>query len=108
MIKRAVVVLLLLGTAVAFQQVPIPEHQPDGNPQHDHQPEFCQNYDTGVHAHNCTCHAMNPTEQECDSKARGQGEEDEDGNPVPEGRESPRCRVYCRKSACRCRNHCGG
>jgi hypothetical protein len=77
---------------------PIPPFEGDGNSQHDGQPKFCQNSDTGGYVANCRCKPSSM--EDCGKKAP---ECDGDGNCTGE---SPRCSVYCRPKACRCSSYC--
>jgi hypothetical protein len=87
-ILRATLALLLVAAAFSLQQpAPIPPFEGDGNPQHDGQPSYCQNFDTKF-AHNCKCIDMQ--DQACDRTEQ----------------ESAKCKVYCRKHACRCKTSC--
>ena len=90
--KRCILaVFLLVGAGVALQgPQPIPPYPGDDNPQHDGQPMFCVNVDTKEHVHNCACRGM-----VADDNCREEG-----------GGESSRCKVWCRKSACRCQSDC--
>ena len=89
---RAVAVLvgvLFVSVVLAlwlFAQAPIPRYPGDDNPSHDGQPMWCQNHDTERHAKNCECKSMNPDGEGCN--------------------DSGTCKVYCRKSACRCISPC--
>jgi len=66
---------------------PIPPYEGDGNPQHDGQPRWCQATDGFGYKKNCGI---------CDTKC----------GPDGTGGESPKCKVYCRKGACRCHPEC--
>jgi len=86
---------LTIFTALALQQAqPIPPYEGDGDSQHNGQPAWCQNSDTGGYTHNCECQ---PTMGDPECKTEGGGG----------GGESSKCSVYCRKDACRCKRHCG-
>lgn len=90
LVKRILSLVLLLTLALsvtAFQREPIPQYPGDDNPQHDGQPMYCVNHDTAKHAANCSCRSMNPDGESCEQ-------------------ESSKCKVYCRKEACRCANPC--
>ncbi len=90
MIYRIGVLATLMLVALcltAWQREPIPQYPGDDNPQHDGQPAHCQNMDSAKHAANCSCKSMNPDGESCDQ-------------------ESSKCKVYCRKEACRCISPC--
>lgn len=97
--KQILAISLLYSVAWAFQQTPIPPYGGDDNRSHDGQPMWCQNDDTKQHAHNCECLAMKRDDPECIMPT------DENQSQGPDG---SKCKVYCRKSACRCRTHCDG
>ncbi len=82
---------LLLFAALVWAQGqgdrPIPEYEGDGNPQHDGQPKWCQAIDVGGFKKNCGI---------CDTKC----------GPGETGGEDKRCKVYCRKGACKCHADC--
>jgi hypothetical protein len=102
-IIRDLALIALFAAAVslvAFEKQEIPTFPGDGNPQHDGQPVMCQNFDTKEYKHNCACKAMND-EAACTPHDPGADEDEDEG-----GGESPRCKVYCRKSACFCQRHC--
>lgn len=104
--RKAIQILALLVTlllALAFQAPqPIPPYGGDDNPQHDGQPQWCQNNDTGGHLHNCSCKPSSMADPACQ---RPEGQEAEPGEePWPE---PARCSVFCRKDACRCKRDCG-
>ncbi len=86
-------IFILTVAAIGFQLAPIPPYEGDGNDQHDGQPKWCQNVDSKTHAHNCDCKPM-AGDPECKDGEGGGGE-------------SPKCKVYCRKTACRCLPGCG-
>lgn len=86
----AVLVFALALSLVALQKEPIPPYGGDDNPQHDGQPMFCVNHSNGKHAQNCSCRSMSADGEGCN----------------PDGKESSACKVFCRKSACRCANPC--
>jgi len=89
---RTFLLIALAAVALALQSpAPIPPFEGDGNPDHDRQPKWCQSHDDTNHVHNCDCRASH-----CDP-----------GEEAPNAGESPRCKVYCRKTACRCKNPCG-
>ncbi len=93
---RLALLLFVAALLVAQGPKPIPRHKPDGNPQHDNQPEFCINSSHMGYQQNCTCKGM------ADAKCEGlPGEPEEKG-----GGESPKCAVYCRKTMCRCASPC--
>jgi hypothetical protein len=84
---------LTVFAALALQQAqPIPPFGGDGDSQHDGQPAWCQNSDSGGYTHNCDCQPK-MGDQECKTEGGGG--------------ESSKCSVYCRKNACRCKRHCG-
>lgn len=86
--------LLLVGALLAWQgPQPIPPFEGDGNSQHDGQPKWCSNVDTKTHSANCSCKPM-MGDPECKNGEGGGGE-------------SQKCKVYCRKTACRCLPGCG-
>ncbi len=90
MMYRIGVLLSLMIFALcltAWQQEPIPLYPGDEDRSHDGQPMHCQNMDTAKHAANCQCKSMNPDGESCDT-------------------ESSKCKVYCRKTACRCISPC--
>ncbi len=92
--KRLLVLTLLLGTAIGFQQLPIPQYNgEDGNPDHKNQPAFCQNHSTKWHAPNCDCHATEENNR-CKEKEDGNG----DGPDSYDTEMNARCKVHCRKS----------
>ncbi len=101
MVKRGFVLCGVLGLALSLAQIPIPEYpgDPDSGA-HKGQPLWCQNYDTKLGAHNCECHYMNPTDKQCE-RHPNEPELDE-----PTGPDTSKCKVYCRKTECRCKNHC--
>jgi hypothetical protein len=84
---RIATLFLLAVAAWSLQQTPIPNYPGDDNPQHDGQPMFCLNHSTEKHAANCACRSMNPDAESC-------------------SQESAKCKVYCRKEACRCLSPC--
>ena len=66
---------------------------PTDDASHPGQPAWCQNYDDGPDStspkkHNCECIGMNDTT--CDKSQQ----------------ESNKCKVYCRKTACKCKTAC--
>jgi len=88
----AILALILAAMAVTgFQKEPIPpfEGQDDYG---SNRPAWCQNGSDAQHDANCHCKAMN--KEECE--------------PVPQGDvpESSKCSTFCRKSDCRCSDHC--
>ncbi len=92
----AVLVLLASLTLGAFQQPqPIPPYPGDDNPQHDNQPSWCQNADSGGHAANCSCKPVTG-----DPACNGKEPDDEETS------EMPRCKVWCRPKSCRCQKSC--
>lgn len=100
--KKLLSVLVLLGlygTAVGFQQIPIPDYPGDDNPQHSGQPLFCQNYETREHAHNCECLEMDSEDSRCKLHP-----EDEDWDT--RGPMSTKCKTRCRRDACLCQRKC--
>lgn len=83
--------MILVVVAFALQgPAPIPPFEGDDNPAHDGQPQFCINTDTREHLHNCSCRGMQ-AQNNCEEEGGG---------------ESSRCKVYCRKSACKCKTDC--
>lgn len=87
--RTAALVGLMVLSLIAWQKEPIPKYEGDDNPSHDGQPSFCVNHSKGRHAQNCSCRYMNRDEESCtDDSSTG------------------RCKVFCRKSACRCANPC--
>jgi hypothetical protein len=83
---RGLLVLIAAAALLAQTGGPkeIPPHPPDGNPQHDHQPEWCIAKDTMGFKANC-----GKCDRACDT--------DNDN----------RCRVWCRaKRFCRCNPMC--
>ena len=89
--------LLVLALALTgFDKQPIPPFPGDGNPDHDGQPLFCQNYSDKTVDANCHCKAMNP--EQCEEQQDSEGEGDVS--------ESSKCKVYCRHSACKCQSGC--
>ena len=106
---QRLVFAVLLFTLIVFafqapQPTPLSQHEPDGNPQHDGQPEFCQSDHRNNHAPNCECRAM--------EKAHCPGPDNDCGDGLepdePTGRESSKCKVYCRKNMCFCASPCNG
>lgn len=65
----------------------IPTYEGDDNAQHDGQPKWCQAKDAGGFAKNCGV---------CDTMC----------GPGNTGGEDKRCKVYCRKGACKCHPEC--
>ncbi len=102
---KKILAIFILAVAALALQLPDPPEIPifpgDGNPQHDGQPVFCQNHDGGGWKHNCECHSMNPTHEQCKRDENGA---DPDGQY--HGPDTSKCKVYCRKTECRCVNHC--
>ncbi len=95
---------MLVSFAFQSQPKPIPPFGGDGNPQHDGQPEHCQNHDHNGWLHNCDCRAGE--EKHCPKD--GSMEPESDDGDEPTGRESSKCKVYCRKDKCGCITPCGG
>ena len=90
----AVALVITMGLAVAFQSPrPVPPFEGDGNPDHDGQPVHCQNFDSTAYLHNCECMAM-ADDPKCEEKSANTSSE------------NPKCKVYCRKTACRCKKKC--
>lgn len=81
-------IIAVTVAAVAVQQGEIPPYAGDGNPMHDGQPAWCQNTDSESHKHNCECQSM--ADKTCDKSMQ----------------ESSKCKVYCRKTACKCKTTC--
>lgn len=96
---QILVLLALYVSAWAFQQTPIPPYPGDDNPSHSGQPLWCQNEGTTQHAANCACLAMHRDDPECIMPT------DENQSSGPDG---SKCKVWCRRHACRCRTHCDG
>ncbi len=94
-LRRISISAVMLLAAVLLAQQPIPPFEGDGNEQHDGQPKFCVNHDHSGYIHNCSCKGM--ANKDCENEMPGQ----EKG-----GGESANCKVYCRKSACRCIDPC--
>lgn len=99
---RILSALLVFALALAAQREQPPKPTPpfpgDGNPQHNGQPMHCQNHDHNGWLHNCDCRA-----EEADHCNPGDPEPS-----APTGRESSKCKVYCRKDHCHCVTPCGG
>jgi hypothetical protein len=88
-LRLVLAAILLAFIAFALQAPqPIPPYAGDGNPLHDGQPAWCQNNDTAEYAHNCECMSM--TDETCEKGMQ----------------ESGKCKVYCRKKACKCKTKC--
>jgi len=84
--------LLTAALAVALQEPqPVPPYPGDTNPAHNNQPQFCLNVQTKEFLANCQCQ---PTvgDAECGDRNR---------NTQP-----PKCKTYCRKTACGCVDGC--
>ncbi len=84
-----------------MSQATIPRFKGDGNPQHDGQPAWCQNYDARGYMHNCKCKGMITKE----GKEREQCKDMLPGEKKGGG-ESPTCSDFCRKESCRCMDPC--
>lgn len=101
--KRQIIFLSLLTFALAaFQLQPIPPYEGDDNSQHNGQPKWCQNESDGLFAHNCDCQSTTDNGR-C---KRGHEEEEGSGPDTYDENSMPRCKVHCRKDACRCRRRC--
>jgi len=86
---RGLFALLLICAAFALQgPAPIPPYEGDGNPSHDGQPQWCQNVDSPANKGNCDC--MDMADDQCDKA----------------GRNTSKCKVWCRPSSCKCRTKC--
>jgi hypothetical protein len=86
--------VLLIGLVGWQAPQPIPPFEGDGNSMHDGQPKWCSNVDTKTHAKNCDCKPMMGDPECKDGKEGG-------------GAETQKCKVYCRKTSCRCLPGCG-
>lgn len=71
--------LVIAGALIAWQEIP-----PADDSYHPGQPEWCQNFRTKLFGANCAC------KRECKDGAA----------------EDLKCKVYCRKHACRCDHKC--
>jgi hypothetical protein len=89
-IRLTIATLALFTAAVALQQGDIP---PTNDPSHPGQPAWCQNTDSPEHKHNCECVDMN-------------ADPDQSGHCDKSQQESAKCKVYCRKTACKCKTKC--
>lgn len=98
-----VALMLLYGTAVAFQRE-VPPYPGDDNPLHNGQPMICINHDTKEFVHNCSCQAMGGDDDRCKVKDPDE-DRNEDGTPR-NGPYALSCKTRCRKDACECRRRC--
>jgi len=95
-------ILLLTSLTLALQKQEIPKHQKDGNPLHDNQPEWCQNYKDSMVSGNCDCQPHGDKKEECEANKEGDKDEDYwDPRDMPS-----KCKTACRRSACKCANGC--
>jgi len=85
---RYLLSLLVVVAALALQSTPIPPYPGDGNSQHDGQPMWCQNSETGGFKANCSC--VDKADVACDKTHK----------------DSSKCKVWCRKSSCHCLTMC--
>lgn len=81
------VLLFTLVSQVGQQEIP-----PANDPTHPGQPSWCQNFADKVFKSNCSCKPEFGSEA-CKSGEKGGGE-------------NPKCKVYCRKSSCKCDSMC--
>lgn len=88
---RGTVVTTVLLVATAWQLGPV-DPPPADDPTHPGQPMFCQNWTDKTWRANC----------ECQPKMGEAGCRDSEG----QGRENPKCKVYCRKDHCTCSPQC--
>ena len=85
--KKFIIPILFVFSVglIGLQQSPIP---PTNDQTHKGQPSWCQNTDSPEHFHNCDCQDM--ADEKCDKSAQ----------------ESSKCKVYCRKDACKFKTKC--
>lgn len=92
---------LSLVAVSAFQDLPIPEHQDPGGP-HAGQPEWCQNTSGNGHSSNCACEPGSMEAPQC----QGDNHDSHGPDSYDPIAGHARCKVSCRKDACRCRRQC--